>query len=338
MHAFLASEQLRRTTATGAPNINDLWWASKDVDAMRLNIKSLGYEMARGVYERAPRHPAPTPVHIGLRSKPATQADMESEWAAHWCRSLRVAPLYHRKVWEYVFVLQALFEAGVLKAGERMLGFGCGDEPVPSYLASLGVHVTATDLPLDKARARGWATGQQDPSGLDRLWKPEICERDAFRGFVDVRSADMNHIPASLAGFSATWSICALEHLGSIERGTEFVENSLRVLRPGGVAVHTTEYNFSPGEETIDNWQTVLFKRSHLEELARRLRSLGHDVAPLDFSLGSGLLDRFIDLPPYAAGEGLLDDRWNDLSPAHLKLSIDGFPCTSFGLVVRKDR
>ncbi|MDD2723476.1 MAG: hypothetical protein PHH59_05550 [Methylovulum sp.] len=49
-----------------------------------------------------------------------------------------------------------------------------------------------------------------------------------------------------------------------------------------------------------------------------------------DFDVGKGVLDKFIDVPPYALGEGWLSqDQWSDNNQAaHLKLAIDGFACT----------
>ena len=48
------------------------------------------------------------------------------------------------------------------------------------------------------------------------------------------------------------WSSCSLEHLGSISHGIEFILNSLKCLKQHGVAVHTTEFNLSSNEETLN--------------------------------------------------------------------------------------
>ena len=104
----------------------------------------------------------------------------------------------------------------------------------------------------------------------------------------------MTAIPADLAGFDFCWSLCAFEHLGSIEAGLRFVEASLAPLRPGGTAVHTTEFNINANGPTIDNWPTVLFQRRHMEALAARLAAQGHQVAPFDFDAGDKPLDRFV--------------------------------------------
>ena len=41
--------------------------------------------------------------------------------------------------------------------------------------------------------------------------------------------------------------------LGSISQGLDFIENSLNTLVKGGISIHTTEFNFTNNEHTIDN-------------------------------------------------------------------------------------
>jgi hypothetical protein len=162
-------------------------------------------------------------------------------------------------------------------------------------------------------------------------------DRDTFAARVTHAFVDMNAIPSTLRDYDFCWSICSFEHLGSIARGLAFVENSLDTLRPGGVAVHTTEFNFLNDEETIDNWATVLFQRKHFESLAERLARRGHRVAALDFDVGNKPMDRFIDLPPYDHDlVGTARESWHGHTK-HLKLMLDGFPSTCFGLIIEKE-
>lgn len=154
--------------------------------------------------------------------------------------------------------------------------------------------------------------------------------RELFDRHVALRYVDMNRIPPDLVDYDFTWSVCAFEHLGSIACGLAFVENAMATLRPGGLAVHTTEFNFLDDKNTVDNWPTVLFQRRHFELLAARLREQGHEVAELDFDVGADPLDKFIDLPPFT-------DAWTkSIEAPHIKLAVDGFACTCFGLLIRK--
>ena len=317
------------------PNVNALNEVVRGMTAVNLNIKARGYELARELASALPANRQTTARRVGLASKPSTQADLESDWVAHWCGQLQIPVVYHRKIWELCYALQAMHENGHMIPGAKGLGFGCGTEPIPSYLTARGVAVTVTDQLPEDAEAQGWAQSNQHTATLDQVHNPALVSREQFDRLASLRYVDMNAIPDDLRGYDFCWSICALEHLGSIEKGLAFIKNSLKTLRPGGLAIHTTEFNINSQGPTIDNWPTVLFQRQHFERLAQELGSHGHYVAPLDFDVGQKPLDRFIDMPPWT------DQLPLEMSacigdPLHLKLSVDGFICTCFGVVIRK--
>lgn len=326
---------LSLVTETSQPNTNALMEVARNVDILALNIKAMGYQLARSIAAAIPVPTDTTARHVELASKPSTQSDMESDWAAHWHSQLQIPIVLHRKNWEFAYVLQSLFNGGHLKNGKRGLGFGCGTEPIPSYLAAQGLFVTMTDLPPEDSRAVVWSASNQHTRTLDHARVKHLVGRDTFERQVGLRYVDMNAIPGDLVDYDFCWSICALEHLGSIRQGLDFIRNSLHTLRPGGTAVHTTELNVHPNGPTIDNWPTVLFQRKHMELLAEELRREGHKIAPLDFHLGDRPMDRFVDLPPWHDGtKGPLNEWLGD--PCHLKVAVDGFAATCFGVIVTK--
>jgi len=228
---------------------------------------------------------------------------------------------YHRKLWEYCFLLQVLSSEGMMAPGRKGVGFGVGRETSVAVLASRGVQVTATDLDMDSAQQEWVLTGQHAGSlaDLNERW---ICPPDTFGKLVNFRVQDMNAISPDLTGYDFAWSLCAFEHLGSIEKGLAFVKNSLNCIKPGGLLVHTTELNCFSNDETLDNGPIVIFRRKDFEKLAAELSAEGHDTT-LNFTLGADDLDRYVDVAPYT-------DR------RHLRLSLAGHVTTSFGLVVRK--
>ena len=207
----------------------------RDYEWALLNIKTLGYELARLLTNCQPR-PVPTEAPTAaLRAKLCTQSDMESAWVSFWCAEVGVGPVYHRKIWELCYIAQVLHSAGMLTAGRSGIGFGCGREPLPSLFAKYGCEVLATDLPRNTAAARGWAG--QLATGLIDVRRPEICSDQQKLDNIRFRYLDMNKIPEDLYGaFDFCWSSCALEHLGSLAQGAEFIEASLRVLKPQGMA------------------------------------------------------------------------------------------------------
>lgn len=227
----------------------------------------------------------------------------------------------HRKLWEFAFITERLRSAGVLRPGSRGLCFGAGREQLPSLFAKLGCDVLATDAPSE-IDSHGWAAAGQHASALDHLHHPQIVERDVFFRRVAFETCDMNAIPARFRGFDFCWSACCLEHLGSLRHGMDFVGNSLETLREGGYACHTTEFNLSSNDATLESEALSLYRRRDIEELAAGLRSSGHEVGEVKIALGPSFFDHHVDLPPY--------------SPIHIKLKLSDYVSTSIGLVVRK--
>jgi SAM-dependent methyltransferase len=161
----------------------------------------------------------------------------------------------------------------------------------------------------------------------------DIVAHDLFGDHVTTAWAD-DPLPEASQDF--VWAMQWMHHQGSIAAGLEAAQRALRLLRPGGLLVITTELNLRD-DETLDNAPTVLFQRRHLLALTEALKAEGHGVARPDFDIGADLFDRYVDVPPFgAAGTSFPPEMLERLAPApHLKVLIDGFPCTSFGLVVR---
>jgi 2-polyprenyl-3-methyl-5-hydroxy-6-metoxy-1,4-benzoquinol methylase len=263
---------------------------------------------------------------IMLISCLCTEAMLLSKQSQEWGRKLGEKPGHmHRKIWEWCFICQALSERGMLRPGKHGLGFAVGQEPLTAMFASRGARITATDLAFEEAESAGWVTTGQHASGIRVLNSRNICESKKFEKLVDFKVADMNDIPSEFnERFDFVWSSCALEHLGGLGQGMEFIYNAMRCLKPGGFAIHTTEYNVSSNTGTVDSGATVLYRKKDIEEVVATLLSQGHKI-DLDLREGTGKLDQIIDLPPY---EQLI----------HLKLQIDQYVVTSVGLIVQKKK
>lgn len=253
-----------------------------------------------------------------------SSADLMHPEFERLCRMVEIPVHYHRKLWEWVFVVHHLEKAGVLRDGCSGIGFGVGRENLPSFFAARGVQVLATDAPPEIGERGGWAATAQHAEALESLFNPRLVDRGRFDGNVRFRTCDMNAIPADIGLFDFAWSSCCFEHLGDLEAGLRFVVESVKkCLKPGGVAVHTTEFNLSSDDETVAEGETVLYRKRDLEELVRRLRDRGHKVEPFVVAPDSHYLDGFVDVPPYTH------------SP-HLKLQIERYVATSAGIVVRR--
>lgn len=242
----------------------------------------------------------------------------------YWCDRLRgAAPQLHRKQWEWVYIAAALHERDFLQHGMRALGFGVGREPLADLFASMGVSVLATDQAPEDAQRSGWLESGQHSTEIEQLYVNRISTPEEFGQRVSFQYADMNTIDPRLTDFDFCWSACSYEHLGSIEKGLDFIRNSLKTIRSGGISIHTTELNLSSDDQTFEHPALSLFRKRDFRRLATELRAAGHDVSPLCFYPGAHPVDRYLDLPPY-------------LHDPHLRIELGGYVTTSFGIIVTK--
>lgn len=233
------------------------------------------------------------------------------------------ANVVHRKLWEYHFIVETLRRSGLLKENRRGIGFGVGSEPLASYFASCGVEVLATDLASDDPDTQFWRDSNQLAEQLDQLNQRGICPPDRFARNVTFAPADMRSQSFSDLGVADfIWSTCAFEHLGSLEAGRDFVLRSMENLKPGGIAVHTTEFNISSNDQTVDSGPVVVYRRRDVEELVEMAKVVNCETR-LSFKSGSSPQDNYVDLPPYQ-------------QDPHLKLKLGEFTITSIGLAFRK--
>jgi hypothetical protein len=269
-----------------------------------------------------------------LTSMVCQRAHFDTPWFIHWAeRSGNPVPqgpdrIFHRKTWEWAVVAQALASRGMLQPGRRGCGFAVGREPMASLFASLGVDVLATDLGAENEGAADWSATNQHAEGLDALHWPGVVDRARFDAHVLFMPQDMRKLqPDRLGEFDFIWSACSFEHLGSLEAGLQFVLKSTELLKPGGIAVHTTEINMSSLEETLTTGNSVIYRQKDINDLELRLRGIGCALERPDFFGGTATEDIEYDYVPYYE-----QDRH------HIKLLLDGFVTTSMVLIIRKGR
>ena len=259
-----------------------------------------------------------------FRSSICTAADFRDPEFARWRGDLGELPVMHRKIWERVFIAAHLEAAGMLQPGRRGIVFGVGFEPSPAAFAARGAEILATDMAADAAAAAGWVATGEHASRVEALNDRELCPPREFAERVSFEVCDMNAISSGFNEFDFCWSSCSLEHLGSIRRGIEFVRNAMKTLRPGGIAVHTTEYNISSNEDTIDNNpSTVVFRRRDIEMMVEELRQDNCAVSDVCFDVLTEPIDFHVDTPPFKHNP-------------HLRLELGGYVCSSIGIVAQR--
>jgi len=227
----------------------------------------------------------------------------------------------HRKVWEFAAIAQVYHEkfAGF---STKSLGFGCGLEPLPAWLANQHSRVIATDAPHDNA---GWSDSNQRSSGLNDLPWMGICRSDYFADNVNFHQVDMNNIPDDLlrGQFDFTWSCGSFEHIGGIDASLSFFCQQMKALKPGGIAAHTTEFNPRDTDRTLNEPNLCLFRARDLRRLDEMLHAQGDRLWTLDLEPGETETDKVIDYPPYKGD-------------VHLSIDVGGWTTTSVLLVAER--
>lgn len=259
-------------------------------------------------------------------SQLVSEAQIRSHGFEYWRRAFRMKAGLNRKLWEYLYIANGFNHYIGLKEGVRVLGFGVGRERIPAVLAARGCHITATDYDEGGNWTAKSIADLLQPLETDTdpgLAHEAICDPEIFSRNVSFRNVDMNNIPADLRGYDCLWSCGSLEHIGGLDRGLDFIERSLDCLRPGGIAIHTTEFNLSSNEHTLDTPTLSFYRRQDIEALASRLQASGHHIV-LNFTRGTSCVDNHVDKAPYDYSLTMNALHWN-------------FIITSIGLIIQKN-
>ncbi|KAJ3119226.1 hypothetical protein HK098_005671 [Nowakowskiella sp. JEL0407] len=263
-----------------------------------------------------------------LISKLANHGDWKTEWYQKTAKLLfddeKKGPVHHRKRWEIAYIANAVIELGLCGEGKKGMVWAAGKESLISFFAGMGCSILASDMPPDNEGKDAWADTHQFASSKEDLFVSRFVNRTQFDKLVSYRNLDMNFVPIDLReAFDFMWSTCSVEHVGTIFLGQRFIVDSLSLLKPGGYAIHTTEFTLSSVASTVDSGITVLWRKPDIEYLVKSLKVLGYEVLPVNFNAGTEPFDKKIDLPPYS------DDQ-------HIKLQIDRHVTTSFGIIIKK--
>jgi hypothetical protein len=267
-----------------------------------------------------------------LRSHALLFKDFDSAWYTYWAKELKQDKahldgfaLRSNKFWQNAAICQALADRGALFRGSHGIGFGVGQERLPAVFAKRGVNVTATDQDFRKQKAQAWSEAEL-AIGLESLNRAGITSDKTIQEHISYQPLDMTTIPKRFYEvYDFAWSNCALGHLGSIEKGLLFIEDSLKCLKPGGVAAHTTEVNILSNDATVDSGGTVIFRLKDIYTLMQRLTAQGYICSPLRLNLGGSSDDNRISMRPTFG---------NDFS----KIQYEGHLLTQVILIIQKPK
>ncbi|KAI8802864.1 hypothetical protein BJ742DRAFT_831721 [Cladochytrium replicatum] len=255
--------------------------------------------------------------------KMANGNDFETEWAQRLIPLIdgRKAVAYHRKQWESAYIAHVVESLNLCGPGKRGMTWGAGKERLVSYFASKNCDILASDHNEEDAWRSNWS---QQKAAKEKLYYPHLIDKQTFEKRVWFRHQDLNHMPIDLRySFDFVWTVRTVEHIGSILLGQRFIMNSLDMLRPGGVAMHSFEFTLSSDSRTVDHGSFVLWRKRDVERLAASLRELRYEVFPIVWGAGSHRVDKSPDEAPYKHYD-------------HVKLVLAEHIVTSFIIVVRK--
>lgn len=259
-----------------------------------------------------------------ITSKLVQKSDFDTDFFKLRSAELKEDFCFHRKLWEHVMIFQTLLERDKLHSGSLGVGFGVGLEPLPAVFASKGCSVIATDGPNPGEWNKLTPYGIQYCDSLTKLNLKGICNDLEFSKLVSFRVMDMNFIPDSDPFIDFLWSSCSLEHLGSIQHSLWFIIRSAILLKKGGIAVHTTEFNLS-ADKSFEFPGISVFCKRELATLDMVLAQMNCTLIPIDFSRGTHEYDKHVA------------DVHDNPSFVHLNLRLGNCDITSILLIIVKN-
>jgi len=136
------------------------------------------------------------------------------------------------------------------------------------------------------------------------------------------------HFRCGLIVRCALRSLCSIEHVGSIKLGQQAVLDSLTLLKPGGVAFHTVEFQLASLETTVEHPGESVWRKKDMERLIAEAKRRAYIVPRVEWGAGEKELDRERADNCFNPGGYRGDD--------HVKLSCDGITKTSYAMVIQR--
>ncbi|CAB9526788.1 Inherit from proNOG: Methyltransferase domain [Seminavis robusta] len=278
-----------------------------------------------------------------ISCKMVTQREFSSPWFLESIGLIGEKPRNNRKQWEVAYVLHVVKTLNLCEPGKRGLVLAVGTEKLPQVFASMGCSILATDLPVDDdpAFAKAWANTGQHVATIESLYRKNYkgVSKKTFKELVTYHPENMNSFSDWLLQqekFDFIWSLCSIEHVGSIELGQNVVLHTLDLLKPGGVAFHSVEFNLSSNNATKQMKGESVWRKRDFEALKEKAIAKGYSPFPAQFGAGHGILDRNPDgvLPrPYSSSDHI--KLYEVLPPLDAPIP-ESLIKTSYAMLIRK--
>ena len=252
-----------------------------------------------------------------VQSKVLTWSDMNNDWYRTRVKAICEPINVHRKQWEFMILIRSLEQLGMIAPGKRGLGYNVGRDRVASYFASQGVEVTLADASLKRTEV------------LANAEFPCIVNATQWRTMANVETADLLlSSPRLIRGdYDFVWSVSVLEASGTIESQKQGIFNSLKALKAGGIAVHTTEVSIDRigPDDRYESAGLTLWTKADVADLEAMVAKENAEMLPMNWAFGDSVNDLVVDSPPFDAS-----------LVGHFKLGNPAVVYTNMVLVFRK--
>lgn len=234
-------------------------------------------------------------ANTARNSPTATRLVVLSDFSLDWydrivSKTFKTEKIINRKWWEFSVIHRAVEHSVDFKkkgADVRGFGFGVGIEPLgPAFVAAGATKIVVSDMP--PADNKEWGPDQH-AAAIEGTMNTAICPKDVYLKAASFMHVNMLRLPADLlqGGYDFVWSCSSLEHTGTIERSLTFLKDTIKMLKPGGVSVHTTEFIVSSAHHTVEIPNTfTMLRKKDIERLAVEVEGLGAKLTRRDYFAG----------------------------------------------------
>ena len=236
----------------------------------------------------------------------------------------------HRKDWEWALGLIAMKRFGKLNNNNIGIGIGAGRELILFYLTRYLGHVYATDLYGGKE----W----ENFAPVDFLKNPDRYSPFPYdTSVLTVLRMDGTMLAFPPDSFDIVFSFSSIEHFGGANHSgaLKSLKEMERVLKPGGIAIVTTEYIIN-NKEAPDLNNQFYNERTIYSHLIDRLDKMKL-VEPLDLTISPKTLDTgIIDASDAVEWDtSRVDDDFKQANP-YVVIKLGNKLVTSIMLVFQK--
>ncbi len=194
---------------------------------------------------------------------------------------------FHRKIWEFTHTIYILKKSGYLYPKNKGLAIGAGREQILYYLAYKIEKITGIDL------FEGNYIGGEDEPDIPKnpqKYAPFIYPE----ANLDIIKMDALNLKFKDNSFDFIFSASSIEHFGSKKNILKSIKEMYRVLKPGGIAVITTEIKLNRLACNIPN--TIIFELNELLTLFKQSGFLLYDNE-IDIRIEDYYLNNWVKLP-----------------------------------------